>query len=83
LVTSSVKLAVPTDAGVPLITPLDAFKVSPLGSDPAVTDQVIGLLPLALSVCEYAVPTTAAGNDVVRMVGAAFIVRLNTAELLP
>ena len=74
---------VPSAAGVPLTTPLEAFKVNPLGSAPPVTDQVIGLLPLALSVCEYAVPTTAAGNDVVRIEGAAFTVRLKTAELLP
>jgi len=79
----TVRLAVPAEAGVPLITPLDAFKVSPFGSAPPVTDQVIGLLPLALSVCEYAVPVTAAGKDVVRIEGAAFTVRLKTAELLP
>jgi hypothetical protein len=78
-----VKVVVPAEVGVPLITPLDAFKVSPLGSAPPVTDQVIGLLPPALSVCEYAVPVTAAGNSVVRIEGAAFTVRLKTVELLP
>jgi len=30
----------PEDVGVPLNVPLDAFKVSPPGNEPEVTDQV-------------------------------------------
>ena len=39
-VTCTVKLLVPTTVGVPEITPVLLFKLSPLGSVPVVIDQV-------------------------------------------
>jgi len=39
-VTFTVKLDVPEAVGVPLIAPLDAFKVSPAGSEPEEIDHV-------------------------------------------
>jgi hypothetical protein len=46
------KVETPIAVGVPLINPVDPFKVSPVGSDPLVKLQVIGSVPEALSVCE-------------------------------
>ena len=39
-VTCTVKLLVPEAVGVPEITPVPLFKLSPLGSAPVVIDQV-------------------------------------------
>ena len=39
-VTVTVKLLVPSTAGVPEMTPVEAFRDSPVGSDPPLTDQV-------------------------------------------
>ena len=50
LVALTVKVAVPNTVGVPLMTPVEAFKVSPAGSAPPVRAHVIGVLPEALSV---------------------------------
>ena len=84
LVAVTVKAAVPNAVGVPPMTPLEAFKVSPAGNEPPVTAHVIGVLPEALRVCEYAVPDCAAGKgEVVVMDGAAFTARLSCLELLP
>ena len=52
LVAVTVKVAVPAAVGVPAMTPVELFKVSPAGSEPPVTAHVIGVLPEALSVCE-------------------------------
>jgi hypothetical protein len=50
----------PTSAdGVPLITPVNEFSVSPRGSLPDGKFQVYGPVPpVAARVCEYGVPTT-------------------------
>jgi hypothetical protein len=48
----SVKVDVPEATGVPLINPLEAFKESPAGKLLAVMLQVIGAVPVALSVIE-------------------------------
>ena len=78
------KLAMPGALGVPLMSPVDAFRVSPGGSVPLVTAQVMGVVPEAVSVCEYAVPTSPDVNgEVVVIEGAAFTVRLNCREALP
>src|SRR5579859_3467710 len=46
-------VATPGIVGVPEITPVEAFNVKPLGSDPEVIDHVYGLIPpTALRVCE-------------------------------
>ena len=45
-------------AGVPLITPVDAANVNPVGRTPETSDQVYGAWPPAgVNVCEYATPT--------------------------
>ena len=48
--------------GVPAMTPLEAFSVSPAGKAPAETVQVYGVVPPeAASVLEYATPTCPSG----------------------
>ena len=44
-----VKLDVPIAVGIPVIVPVAAFKLKPVGSVPLETDQVIGVVPVALS----------------------------------
>jgi hypothetical protein len=43
--TCTVKDAVPPAVGVPPIWPVALFSVSPAGRDPAVTDQLYGVVP--------------------------------------
>ena len=50
LVALTEKLNVPIAVGVPVIAPLDAFKLKPAGRIPLVIDQVIGVVPVAASV---------------------------------
>src|ERR1035437_415581 len=58
--------------GVPVICPVDAFSVNPVGKAPAVNCQVYAPNPpVARSVCEYGAPTVPLGRDVVKMVNAA------------
>jgi hypothetical protein len=50
-------VAVTGKVGVPPISPLDAVRVKPAGSVPAVNCQVKAPVPpVAASVCEYATP---------------------------
>ena len=44
-VTLTVKLNWPADAGVPEITPVLAFRLTPGGGAPEVTDQAYGCVP--------------------------------------
>jgi hypothetical protein len=85
-----VKLAAVPVVGVPVIAPVVAFSVSPAGNEPTETLKVYGAVPpLAVTVCEYAVPAIGAGS----VVGAtttvgAFTVKLNACvplngELVP
>ena len=46
----TVKPARPCAVGVPPMTPMDVFNVSPAGSAPPVMAQVIGVLPEAVRV---------------------------------
>jgi hypothetical protein len=50
LVARTAKLAPAMAAGVPLITPVDLFNVSPAESEPLVRLHVIGALPVAARV---------------------------------
>ena len=69
-VTCTVNDTVPAVVGVPEITPVDATRLNPAGSVPALTLQLYGVVPpLACSVVEYAVPAVPPGNDVVVTVG--------------
>jgi hypothetical protein len=57
--TWTVNVLVPAASGVPLMMPVEAFKVSPAGRPPLTTDQLYGALPpVATRVCAYATPTT-------------------------
>jgi hypothetical protein len=58
-----VKFAVTAAVGWPLIEPVVGFNERPLGNDPALNDQVYGLLPpVAIKVSEYFTPTVPRGN---------------------
>ena len=61
-VASTVTVALPETVGVPDTTPV-LLSVRPAGSDPAARLKAYGAAPpLAVSVCEYAAPTTAVGS---------------------
>lgn len=54
---------------MPLITPVAGFRANPGGSLPLAKLHVYGVVPpVAVSVCEYGVPTTPVFNAVVVMV---------------
>jgi hypothetical protein len=67
--------------GIPLISPLDALRVKPLGSVPAVNCQLrVPVPPVAVRVFEYATPAWPFGRDVVVIVrGAGAIVTVKLA----
>ena len=70
-----VKLDVAAVVGVPVIAPVAAFSDSPAGKLPALTLNVYEPLPpVALTVCEYAVPTVPLGSVAGFTVIAAFMV---------
>ena len=72
-----VKLLVAAVVGVPVIAPLAAFSESPAGRLPAETLNVYKPLPpVALTVCEYAVPTVPFGKVAGFTVIAGLIVTL-------
>ena len=63
--------------GVPVITPVAAFNESPAGRLPAETLNVYEPVPpVALTVCEYAVPTVPLGSVTGFTVIAALTVTL-------
>jgi hypothetical protein len=65
-VTLAVKVSVPAVVGVPEITPVDAARLNPAGSVPALTLQLYGVVPpLACNVVAYAVPTALPGSTAV------------------
>ena len=43
--TRTVNVVFPTADGVPLMVPVPALRVSPVGSDPELKDQVYGAVP--------------------------------------
>jgi len=52
--TRTVNVEEPVVVGVPLISPVEEFRVNPTGSEPTVTDQFKGAVPpVAASVLEY------------------------------
>jgi hypothetical protein len=78
--------AVAAVVGVPEITPVLVFSVSPAGSDPAVMLHVYGAVPpTAPSMNEYAVPTMPAGSgdvDVIVSFATIMMLRFAVAVLL-
>ena len=73
--TCTVNDAVPAVVGVPLICPVELLSVSPVGKEPALIDQLYGVVPpLACSVVEYPVPAVPPGSDaVVTEIGRAHV----------
>ena len=70
MVAVTVKLYAPAVVGVPEMTPVVAFNVSPAGSAPAVTAYVGAGVPLPTRVVEAALPTVNAGIVPLIVVGA-------------
>ncbi len=71
------KLDAPAAVGVPEITPVTAFKVSPGGKLPADTLNIYDPLPpVVVMVCEYGVPSIAFGSVAGLTVIAALMVTL-------
>lgn len=71
-------LNVPVAAVVPLITPVDVFRLMPAGSDPAVLDHENGAVPpAAASVTEYGDPAVPSGSDEVVIVNPGTTVSEN------
>ena len=64
-------VAEPTEVGVPDTTPVDGSNTNPAGRAPDDTVNVIGPVPVAVTVAEYAVPTVAAGSVPVVINGTA------------
>src|ERR1035441_3396710 len=62
LVAVTVSVKMPGAAGMPLIMPVEEPRVNPEGSAPLVTVQVIGVVPVTVSVCEYGAPVSAVGK---------------------
>jgi hypothetical protein len=69
----TVKLAVPSAAGAPDITPVDPFRLNPAGRVPPAIDHVIGAVPLAVRVWLYAAPTVPPARDAVLIAGATVV----------
>jgi len=74
-----VKLAAVPVVGVPVIVPVVAFSVRPAGKEPTETLKVYGdVPPLAVTVCEYAVPAIGTASVVgATTTVATFTVKLN------
>ena len=61
--TCAVNANVPALVGVPAMTPVDAFRVTPPGRLPATMLQLYGVVPpVAARACEYAAPTLPFGR---------------------
>ena len=74
-VTCAVKLNVPAVVGVPLITPVVAFRFRPAGRKLCDIDHEKGVVPPAVAiVVEYAVAAVAGGSVVVVIVSAVAMV---------
>src|ERR1035437_8045030 len=67
--------AVTGAVGVPLMRPVDAFSVMPVGKVPAVNCHVeVPVPPAAARLCEYATPTWPLANEAVVMVRVADVI---------
>jgi len=81
-VTVTVKLAVVALVGVPEMTPVAAASNSPAGKEPAVTDQVKGVVPpITARVVAYAAPFVPLwSGDVVEITRVGLIVKLKALD---
>ena len=77
----TVKANEPAVVGVPLTIPLVAFSVRPGGNVPVAMDQVMGVVPVAVNVRLYAVPTVPFGGAVLVIVGATVAVAMTMVTL--
>ena len=76
LVALTVKVELPAAVGMPLILPVSLFRLRSVGRSPFSTRHVIGVVPSAVRVWLYAVPTLPFGRVSVVMVGAAAVLSL-------
>jgi hypothetical protein len=82
-VTWKVRLAVPGVVGVPVIAPVDEFRLRPAGRVPEVTLHVNGETPpLFVSVTLYAVPAVALTSEVDVMAGGGVTVMVTVTNLV-
>jgi hypothetical protein len=79
----TVNLDVPIAVGVPDITPVVSFKLRPAGSVPPDIDQVIGVVPVAVSVWLYDCPVMPPGRDSVVTVGISVMTILRFIVVFP
>src|SRR5580704_5226394 len=76
-----VKFTVPNEVGMPLIAPVEAFRVRPAGSEPALTDHVYGETPpVAETLVLSSEPSTPFGSVIGVMARAEFVVMLTDPE---
>ena len=65
----TVKTSVPSPAGVPLISPVSSFRLSPSGRTPLTMLHVMGAVPLAVKRLLYASPSMPSGRLSATIVG--------------
>lgn len=81
----TVKALEPAAVGVPVNAPVDGLSAKPAGNAPATTLQVIGVVPVAVKVCVYGVPTAPAMGAALVMVGGVSVTaagRMNRPKAL-
>jgi len=73
----TVKLELAAPVGVPLMTPVEAFRLKCAGKDPEMTEKLGLAQPAVPIVCEYAMFTVPLGRLLVVMLQPAFITMLS------
>jgi hypothetical protein len=82
--TWAVKVNVPAVLGVPVMAPVDGFRVRPAGSEPLVIENVYGgTPPVATSAELYATPTVPVAVGQARVGGAGAMTILQLVDVVP
>jgi hypothetical protein len=82
--TCAVNDAVPAAVGAPEITPVEAARLKPVGSEPETMLQLYGVVPpLACSVAEYAVPSVPPASAEVEIAGTEASATARLSALVP
>jgi hypothetical protein len=82
--TCAVNDAVPAAVGAPEISPVEAARLRPAGSEPETMLQLYGVVPpLACSVAEYAVPSVPPASADVEIAGTEASVTDRLSALVP
>ena len=79
----TVKLNGPAAVAVPVIAPVVAFRLKPVGRLPLDTAHVIGVVPVAVSLWLYARFTVPSGRDAVVIAGGAVMIMLRAFVPFP